>query len=288
MRLLAWAKTDTGRKRDQNEDSYLVAEDLGLFAIADGMGGHQGGETASRLALQVVYQRVAEARDDLAAAARVIDQARREEVMERLAERGETDHWGGNTPTSPLLETVVQPAVTVMRDAARRAGQAIFDASVASPHLRGMGTTLTAMLFVDGRMHLCHAGDSRCYLLRDNTVRQLTDDHSWIAEQMRSGTMTEAEAKASRYRHVITRSVGFEREVETDTRSVAVEAGDCYLLCSDGLSNHLTDGGELERILATTWFRRAPQRLVDLANQRGGDDNVTVVVVMAANDASAP
>jgi serine/threonine protein phosphatase PrpC len=288
VRLLAWAKTDTGKKRDHNEDSYLVAEDVGLFAIADGMGGHQGGETASRLALQVLYQRIAEARADLAGAARAIEQERREAAMERMAERGETDTWGADTPTSPLLEAIVQPAVSVMRDAARRASYAIFDAALASPHLRGMGTTLTAMLFVDGRMHLCHAGDSRCYLLRDNTVRQLTEDHSWIAEQIRTGTMTEAEAKASRYRHVITRSVGFEREVETDTRSVAVEAGDCFLLCSDGLSNHLSDGNELERILATTWFRRAPQQLVDLANQRGGDDNVTVVVVMAANDASAP
>lgn len=288
MRLLAWAKTDTGKKRDHNEDSYLVAEDVGLFAIADGMGGHQGGETASKLALQVLYQRIAEARPDLAAAARAIERERRDEIMERLAERGDKDTWGGETPTSPLLETIAQPAVAVMRDAARRAGYAIFDAALASPHLRGMGTTLTAMLFVDGRMHLCHAGDSRCYLLRDNTVRQLTEDHSWIAEQVKTGTMTEAEAKASRYRHVITRSVGFEREVETDTRSVAVEAGDCFILCSDGLSNHLSDGNELERILATTWFRRAPQQLVDLANQRGGDDNVTVVVVMAANDASTP
>lgn len=290
MRLLAWAKTDVGRKRDHNEDSYLVAEDVGLFAIADGMGGHQGGETASKMALQVLYQRIAEARPDLAKAAKEIELERRDAAMERLAERGDPDvaAWGGNTPTSPLLEAIQQPAVAVMREAARQASYAIFDAALASPHLRGMGTTLTAMLFVDGRMHLCHAGDSRCYLLRDNTVRQLTEDHSWIAEQVRTGTMTEAEAKASRYRHVITRSVGFEREVDTDTRSVAVEAGDCFVLCSDGLSNHLTDEGELERILATTWFRRAPQQLVDLANQRGGDDNVTVVVVMAANDASTP
>ena len=293
LRLLAWAKTDTGRKRDHNEDSYLVAEDVGLFAIADGMGGHQGGEHASRLALQVLYQRIAEARPDLAGAAKIIEQERREEAMERLAERGDTEpdaggQWGGNTPTSPLLETVVQPGVAVMCDAARHASYAIFDVVLASPHLRGMGTTLTAMLVVDGRMHLCHAGDARCYVRCDGSVRQLTDDHSWIAEQVRTGTMTETEAKASRYRHVITRSVGFEREVETDTRSVAVEAGDCFILCSDGLSNHLADANELERILATTWFRRAPQQLVDLANQRGGDDNVTVVVVMAANDASTP
>ena len=292
MRLYAWAKTDTGRKRDHNEDGYLVDEGLGLFGVADGMGGHQGGETASRLALQVVYQKVAASRPDLGGAAREIEAARREEMLRRMAEAaaestepGEPHEagWGANTPTSPLLDAPPAAAVSVMRAAAREASWAIFDAALASPHLRGMGTTLTAMLFDSGKMHVVHAGDSRCYLFRDNSVRQITDDHSWIAEQVRSGNLTEAEAKASRYRHVITRSVGFERDVEADARTVAVEAGDCFLLCSDGLSNYV-DNAELERILATTWFRRAPQYLVDLANQRGGDDNVTVVVVMVANE----
>ncbi|MBP8811513.1 MAG: serine/threonine-protein phosphatase [Kofleriaceae bacterium] len=283
MRLLAWALTDTGKKREHNEDSYLVAEDLGLFAVADGMGGHQGGEHASRLALQVLYQRVAEAHGDLVAAAKAIEHERREELIERLSST-EADTWGGNTPTSPLIEVVVPPGMAVLRDAARRASWAVFDAALTSPHLRGMGTTLTAIMFVGDRVHLCHAGDSRCYLLRDGAVRQLTDDHTWIAEQVKNGTMTEVEAKQSRYRHVITRSVGFEREVEVDVRTLAVEAGDCFVVCSDGLSNHL-GAGELERMLGATWFRRAPQRLVDLANQRGGDDNCTVIVILAANDA---
>jgi protein phosphatase len=133
-------------------------------------------------------------------------------------------------------------------------------------------------------MHVIHAGDSRAYLFRDGKLKQLTDDHSWIAEQVRSGMLTEAEAKESQFRHVITRSVGFERDVEVDAAAVVVQAGDCFLLCSDGMSNYV-DGEELSRILASTWFRRAPQLLIDIANDRGGDDNITVVVVYAGNDA---
>jgi protein phosphatase len=292
MRLYAWAKTDTGRKRDHNEDGYLVDEGTGLFGVADGMGGHQGGEHASRLALQVMYRHIADARSDLAGAARDIEAARHEELARRgdrgagpddRHESGEVS-WAANTPTSPSLEPVPAAASSVLRAAARHASWAIFDAALTSPHLRGMGTTLTAMLYDADMMHVVHAGDSRCYLLRGNTIRQITDDHSWIAEQVRAGNLTEAEARTSRYRHVITRSVGFERDLDADARSIAVEAGDCFLLCTDGLSNYI-ENIELERLMARTWFRRMPQVLVDLANQRGGDDNITLIAVMIANEA---
>jgi serine/threonine protein phosphatase PrpC len=145
-----------------------------------------------------------------------------------------------------------------------------------------MGTTLTAALVHGGRAHLVHAGDSRCYMFRDGQLRQLTDDHSWIAEQLRSGQISEAEAKSSKFRHVITKSIGFEREIEADMKSVPVSAGDCFLLCSDGMSNYV-EHGELERIVAMTWYRRLPETLIELANSRGGDDNITVVVGLVAN-----
>jgi len=292
VKLLAWARTDTGRKRDHNEDSYVVDHELGLFAVADGMGGHQGGEQASKLALEVVTARVRSARVDLDAAARELeseqlrDQFRLTEPVSGLDDTG--DQWSvagaGTSPTTPIGEGTSPPALTVMRAAAREAGHAIFDAALEEANLRGMGTTLTAMLYDAGRMYVAHAGDSRLYLFRDGTLRQVTEDHSWVAEQIRAGNLTEEEAKESKYRHVITRSVGFEREVDVDGLGVAVEGGDCFLLCSDGMSNYV-DNGELERIMSTTWYRRAPQYLIDLANARGGDDNITVIVVCVANDA---
>ncbi|HEY5938817.1 MAG TPA: protein phosphatase 2C domain-containing protein, partial [Kofleriaceae bacterium] len=150
-----------------------------------------------------------------------------------------------------------------------------------------MGTTLTAMLVHGGRAHLVHAGDSRCYLFRDGTLKQLTDDHSWIAEQLRNGSISEAEAKSSKFRHVITKSIGFERDIDADMKSVQVHAGDCFLLCSDGMSNYV-EHGELERIVAMTWYRRLPETLIDLANNRGGDDNITVVVGLVSNAPPAP
>jgi serine/threonine protein phosphatase PrpC len=288
VKLLAWAKSDTGRKRDHNEDSYLVEEVLQLYGVADGMGGHQGGEHASRLALQVLAEKVKEARADLITAARDLEEDRRKEMARTTEPAGALDDTGegftADPPTAPLLESAMPPALAVMRGAAREAGHAIFDAALGDPNLRGMGTTLTAMLFDSGRMFVAHAGDSRLYLFRDGTLRQVTEDHSWVAEQIRAGNLTEEEARESKYRHVITRSVGFEREVDVDGLGVAVEAGDCFLLCSDGMSNYV-EHGELERILSTTWYRRAPQYLIDLANSRGGDDNITVIVICVANDA---
>ncbi len=145
-----------------------------------------------------------------------------------------------------------------------------------------MGTTLTAAVLEGNRLYVAHAGDSRCYLWRDGVLRQLTDDHSWIAEQLRSGAISEAEAKSSKFRHVITKSIGFERDIEADMRSVPVSAGDCFVLCSDGMSNYV-EHGELERIVAMTWYRKLPQTLIELANSRGGDDNITVVVGLVSN-----
>ncbi len=293
MKLMAWGRSDTGRKRDHNEDNYLVAADIGLFAVADGMGGHQGGDIASKLVLEVLHRELMAVAGDFAGAAERLELAARGDVgritqeMSTMtdAESESTDTSSGDDEATAgaLGAHVLQPVTAVLRAAARLAGQTVFDTALGEPTLRGMGTTLTAMLYDAGRMYVIHAGDSRAYLFRDGSLEQLTSDHSWVSEQVRAGAMTEEEARESKFRHIITRSVGFEREVEVDVRGVAVEPGDCFLLCSDGMSNYL-DNDELERLLGTTWYRRTPAQLIDLANQRGGDDNITVVVVYVANE----
>jgi protein phosphatase len=300
MRLWAWGQSDPGRKRERNEDSYLVDTETGVMAVADGMGGHQGGSTASRMAVEYLGKELAEVRGNFDAA--LLEQVqlhgsiRTTEEMPIVTDLAEpsTPPAGsapvgpqapvrGSDPTLPPgMVAAFSPALEVMRGVVKRASSAIFEASWAKPELRGMGTTLTAMLVHGGRAHVVHAGDSRCYVFRDGQLRQLTEDHSWIAEQLRAGSISEAEAKSSKFRHVITKSIGFERDIEADTKSVPVSAGDCFLLCSDGMTNHV-EHGELERIVAMTWYRRLPATLVELANSRGGDDNITVVVGLVAN-----
>ena len=189
----------------------------------------------------------------------------------------------GDMPTDPSLALVPPAAATILRAAARAAGRTIFDAAQGEATLQGMGTTLTALLLHKDRAHLVHVGDSRAFLVRDGVAVQLTEDHSWIAEQVRAGLITEDEARESKFRHIITRSVGFEREVAVDLLGVPLVPGDCFILCSDGMSNHVSPA-EIARIVTNTWYGRVPQLLVELANDRGGDDNITVVLVYAANE----
>jgi len=299
MRLWAWGQSDPGRKRERNEDSYLVDPETGVMAVADGMGGHQGGATASRMAVEFLGRELAEARgnfekvlaEQIQAGMRTTEEMDAVEGFDSSAaptlprKFSRTDPYevtGREATLSSASVPAFSPALEVMRGVVRRASSAIFEAAWEKPELRGMGTTLTAALVHEGRAHLVHAGDSRCYLFRDGRLRQLTDDHSWIAEQLRSGSISEAEAKNSKFRHVITKSIGFERDIEADTKSVPVSAGDCFVLCSDGMSNYV-EHGELERIVAMTWYRNLPSTLIELANSRGGDDNITVVVGLVAN-----
>ncbi len=263
MRIRGWGASDVGRKRDHNEDSFLCNDALSLYAVADGMGGHLGGERASRMAVDLVEQALGAA----------------------LARPESRPSHQGPPPQSTTTHAAAM-ALSVghlLRDAVVEADRAIYENALADPAVWGMGTTLTALFFADRRAHVGHVGDSRAYLYRDGRARQLTDDHSWIQDQVRAGLLSPEEAKESRFRNIITRSVGFEPSVQPDMQDLIVQAGDCYILCSDGLSNYLSLE-EIAQVLTTQYYRDAPRTLIAMANDRGGDDNVTCVCVYAAND----
>ncbi|MCU0306304.1 MAG: Stp1/IreP family PP2C-type Ser/Thr phosphatase [Thermoleophilia bacterium] len=217
-----------GRVRAENQDRDLVAPPL--IAVADGMGGHQGGEVAADMAV---------------AAMRSI---------------------GG------------EPSPEALREALERANRDIREAAADDPSRAGMGTTATAGIVGEGRLHLAHVGDSRAYLVRDGQMAQLTADHSIVAELVRSGSLTPEEASRHPSRNVITRALGAEREVKVDTTEQELEPGDVVLLCTDGLTGYVPDS-EILRIVSTSpALREAAAELVAQANTAGGGDNVTVVL----------
>jgi protein phosphatase len=240
--------TDIGRKRDHNEDSFLVNEDLGLYVVCDGMGGHAGGETASRLSVLTIE---------------------RELISTRLRA---DDPFAS---TAPLPET---PLAGALREAIEGACAAVFKTAKLNPHLQGMGTTCISFLFNGELGLLGHVGDSRAYSLRDGEVTQLSEDHSLVNEQVRAGLLTAEEARHSRLKNIITRSVGFEEDVLVDVIGFQTLPGDRFLLCSDGLAN-LVDTAEIGEHLGHFQLDDVPRELIALANERGGDDNITVVAV---------
>lgn len=272
MIVRGWGATDVGRKRQHNEDAFLCSDALGLYAVADGMGGHLGGERASQMAVEILESRIQEV------------------FGPRSPSRGQVAGVAtGAVQTEPNAAPVevgapdvsATAAITLER-AVEEADRAIYRAALEDPALAGMGTTLTALLFRGRRVHLGHVGDSRAYLYRDGRVEQITEDHSWIQEQVRAGLLSETEARGSRYRNIITRSVGFEPSVRADMQNLAVQPGDCYLICSDGLSNYL-GLEEIGQVLTSCFYRDAPSMLIELANERGGEDNITCVCILAAN-----
>jgi PPM family protein phosphatase len=240
--------TDVGRKRDHNEDSFLVNEELGLYVVCDGMGGHAGGETASRLAVLTIE---------------------RDLISTRLREDDPFDSG------APLSDT---PLAGALREAIEGACAAVFRTARLNPQLAGMGTTAISFLFQGEIGLLGHVGDSRGYALRDGAVTQLSEDHSLVNEQVRAGLLTSEEARHSRLKNIITRSVGFEEDVLVDLIGFHTQKGDKYLLCSDGLAN-LVDTEEIRDCLVKFPLADVPRELIALANDRGGDDNITVVAV---------
>jgi PPM family protein phosphatase len=248
MKIISFGKTDTGKTRKNNEDAYLADDRMGLYAVADGIGGHEGGEVASRMAIEGL--------------SRV--------VRERSA-------GGDRTPAHGIPAQGDTDGAALSR-AFTLANEAIRQAADDDPALLRMGTTMTALLFRETTAHLAHVGDSRAYLLRAGVLAQVTDDHTVIADQMRAGLLTPEQARKNPYRHVITRALGIDPELEVDSRTIEVRPDDAFLLCTDGLTE-MVDDETIRRILEDASAQEAAERLVREANDRGGVDNITVVVI---------
>lgn len=254
LKILSFGLTDVGMRRDHNEDNYLVDDEQQLYVVADGMGGHLGGEMASELAVSTIKEAVEEDRGSVV---------------------------NGKPFKGPIEQ---HPALMMLPRAVKKACATIFQRAREEPELQGMGTTVTGVAFVDTFAFFGHVGDSRAYLIRDSRIEQLSDDHSLVNEQLKAGLITPEQAKMSRFRHIITRSVGFEEDVAVDTMVVPIKEGDIYVLCSDGLANLVTQT-EIRDVVLDCFLRDAPRALISLANDRGGDDNITVVIAYVNGDA---
>jgi serine/threonine protein phosphatase PrpC len=227
--------TDPGRVRRRNEDSFVC--DPPLFAVADGMGGAQAGEIASRLAASALHEY----------------------------------HEADSLDPEARLRSIIQEA-----------NRRIYARASTDPHASGMGTTITAALVSGARVSVGHVGDSRAYLFRDEVLEQLTEDHSLVADLVRSGRLTPEEAEVHPQRSVITRALGTDAAVTVDSFSVEAKAGDVYLLCSDGLTTMLGSDPVRKALAETSSLEEAARRLIGEANAAGGEDNVTVVLFAVA------
>jgi len=253
MRVLTAGLTDVGMKRTGNEDNFASCEELGLFVVADGMGGHAAGEVASGTAIQVITDYVRGA----------------------LEEAGPPD--AGSSRFDP------ETCQKILATSVQLANETICGLASENSTFEGMGTTLSGLLLNGSRACMVHVGDSRIYLLRGGQMTLLTSDHSWVNEQLQRNIITAEEAKTHRWRNVITRALGHKVDLEVDTRVEKMEPGDCFLLCSDGLTG-MVDEETIQKVLLD--MSDAPQaacrRLVDLANDAGGFDNITMIIVKVA------
>lgn len=243
MKLIAKGMTHQGLVRQSNQDAYLVNSNQGLFVVADGMGGHAGGEIASKVCIEEIQRFISN-----------LDPAKE------------------STEAGVTLRTMV--------DAINQASTAIYEKALENQALKGMGTTATVLKVSGNRGFLAHVGDSRLYLLRAGFLYQLTVDHSLVSEQLKAGIISEAEAETHHLKNVITRSVGFQEDEEADTYFFEIEPNDCIILSTDGLHGKISDT-EIARVVQKEGVSSV-ETLVDLALKNGGDDNITVIVVQVS------
>jgi PPM family protein phosphatase len=249
LRIEAGARTDLGRVRKNNEDCYQIEPALNLYVLSDGMGGEAHGEVASNLAVQTIMAHCQQAENNRA------------------------------TPTFGEPQPDVSERTNRLASAIHLANRKVFETASADSGHKGMGATIVAAWLEGQRLSLAHVGDSRAYILRAGSLDQVTADHSLVAEKVRIGILTPQEADASELQSVLTRAVGTNETVEVDADEQMLLVGDYLLLCSDGLTRMVTDPEIASTLLTSTSAQNAADRLVDLANENGGADNVSVIVV---------
>lgn len=254
MQIKAYGQSDVGRVRSSNEDAWGVFPDLQFFVVADGMGGHAGGEVASRMAVDTM----------------------RDFILSSLPSSEVT--WPAEVDRN--LPVPIKRLVS----AGKLANDKIYQAGRANSKLNGMGTTMVAVLIDQDAAYVAHTGDSRAYLIRNGKIERLTQDHSLVNDYISQGLLKSEEAGQHPMKHVITRALGSNMRVEVDVKTLPLRHGDVLLLCSDGLSNLLTD----EEMRSVSFDplqdpRNTCQRLIDFANDKGGDDNITVVMITSTD-----
>ncbi len=254
--LLISGLTDVGRMRDHNEDNIAWDTELGLALLADGMGGHNAGEVASAIAVDIIRNTIAESLRSLAG------------------------DEGGDDPNQS--KEAAYGFSAVVHEAISAANRAILSHAEGQPQCAGMGTTVVMVLFQGPTLTLAHVGDSRIYRLRGPDFRQMTTDHSLVQELVENGFLTHEEARASANKNLITRALGIDSAVQADVLSETYEPGDLFLLCSDGLSDLVADE-EIHTLLnvhaGEDQLDDAASALVDMANERGGMDNISVILI---------
>jgi PPM family protein phosphatase len=253
VEIVSGGVTDVGRVRTNNEDSFRILEPQKLFILSDGMGGEAHGEVASALAVETIANYCLEPKED-------------------------------SDVTLVGVPQGVSAATRRLQTAVNQANFKIYDSAQKNPDQRGMGATLTAAWLNGNRLSIAHVGDSRAYLLRGGALQQLTSDHSLVAEQVRRGLLTPQQAEESEMQSVLLRALGAHPEVEVDVDETEIIPRDILLLCSDGLTRMVTEPEIAGTLQAETDPTSAAQKLVDLANERGGLDNVTVIVAKVVDE----
>lgn len=240
--------TDTGRQRQKNEDAVAVDAVLGLFILADGMGGHKGGEVASNLAINVLLTRL-------------------RQTLPNLTPPGQLDDELGYSRESIAI-----------RDAVIKANHAIYEMAQGNIQYEGMGTTLVLAACYEDRLSIAHVGDSRFYRFRNDQLEQITSDHTMTQELVDRGFYTSEDAKRSVHRNLVTRALGVEETVAVDIQEELVLPGDLYLLSSDGLHDLVDNTLLTQRLAACDNLATCAQTLLDDANAKGGKDNISVIL----------